>query len=150
MIVRDAERHLQNRGNEAYIDRHQLVPISGPNIEFYENKGEKGITRGKVNPQNYKITVGMDGEVGKLSRGHDEWDDRKREKIVLWKKFANYMTAFGRDQDYPYDDALARRPHEKVSEIAAAGNVVTFYQRFGDVGCWAFCDGHFQASLLFY
>jgi hypothetical protein len=150
VIVRDAERHLQNRGNEAYIDRHQLVPISGPNIEFYENKGEKGISRGKVNPQNYKITVGMDGEVGKLSRGHDEWDDRKREKIVLWKKFANYMTAFGRDQDYPYDDALARRPHENVSEVAAAGNVVTFYQRFGDVGCWAFCDGHFQASLSFY
>jgi serine/threonine protein kinase len=147
VVVRDAERHLQNRSNEAYVDRHQLVPISGPNIEFYENRGEQGISRGKVNPQNYKVMVSKNGEVGKLSRGQDEWDDRKREKIVLWKKFANYMTAFGRDQDYPFDDALARTPHDRLSEIVAAGNVVTFYQRFGDVGCWAFCDGHFQVRL---
>ena len=148
VIVRDAERHLQNRANEAYMDRHQIVPISGPNIEFYENRGEQGISRGKVNPQNYKIFVGPDGETGKLSRGADEWDDRKREKIVLWKKFANYMTAFGRDQDYPYDDALSRVPHERMTEIVPAGNVVTFYQRFGDVGCWAFCDGHFQVCSI--
>ena len=148
VVVRDAERHLQNRSNDAYVDRHQLVPISGPNIEFYENRGEQGISRGKVNPQNYKVAVGKNGEVGKLSRGQDEWDDRKREKIVLWKKFANYMTAFGRDQDYPFDDALARTPHDRLSDIVAAGNVVTFYQRFGDVGCWAFCDGHFQVCPL--
>ena len=148
VVVRDAERHLQNRGNAAYMDRHQIVPISGPNIEFYENRGEQGISRGKVNPQNYKIAVSRDGEAGKLSRGADEWDDRKREKIVLWKKFANYMTAFGRDQDYPYDDALSRGSHERMAEIVAAGNVITFYQRFGDVGCWAFCDGHFQVLAL--
>jgi hypothetical protein len=144
VVVRDAERHLQNRGNEAYLDRHQIVPISGPNIEFYENRGEHGIYRGKINPQNYKIAVSKEGEAGKLSRGGDEWDDRKREKIVLWKKFANYMTAFGRDQEYPYDDALSKTSHERMTETVAAGNVVTFYQRFGDVGCWAFCDGHFQ------
>lgn len=150
VVVRDAERHLQNRGNQAYIDRHQLVPISGPNIEFYENRGEQGIARGKVSPQNYKISVGKNGEAGKLTRGEDEWDDRKREKIVLWKKFANYMTAFGRDQDYPYDEALTRTAHQRNSETVAAGNVVTFYQRFGDVGCWAFCDGHFQVCLLIY
>jgi hypothetical protein len=149
VVVRDAERHLQNRMNEAYLDRHQIIPISGPNIEFYENRGELGISRGKVNPQNYKIPVSRNGEAGKLSRGVDEWDDRKREKIVLWKKFANYMTAFGRDQDYPYDDALSRTSHERMTEIVTAGNVVTFYQRFGDVGCWAFCDGHFQVIALY-
>lgn len=148
VVVRDAERHLQNRGNVSYMDRHQIVPISGPNIEFYENRGEQGICRGKVNPQNYKIVVSGNGEAGKLTRGVDEWDDRKREKIVLWKKFANYMTAFGRDQDYPYDDALSKTPYERMAEMAAAGNVVTFYQRFGDVGCWAFCDGHFQVFPL--
>jgi len=144
VVVRDGERHLQNRSNEAYTDRHQLVPISGPNIEFYENRAEKGVFRGKVNPQNYKVVVGENGETGKLSHGQDEWDNRKREKIILWKKFANYMTAYGRDADYPYDDALTRTPHERMSEIVAAGNVVTFYQRWGDVGCWGFCDGHFQ------
>jgi serine/threonine protein kinase len=147
VVVRDAERHLQQRNNENYVDRHQLVPVTGPNIEFYENRGEKGISRGKVNPANYRVAVNQNGEVGKLSRGQDEWDDRKREKIVLWKKFANYMTAFGRDQDYPFDDALVGAPRDRQNETVAAGNVVTFYQRFGDVGCWAFYDGHFQVRV---
>jgi len=142
VVVRDAERHLQNRGNEAYVDRYQIVPISGPNIEFYENRGEKGVFRGKVNPQNYKVQLGSDGEALRLARGRDDWDNRKREKIMLWKKFANYMTAYGRDQDYPFDDALTRT--QTQAEFAAAGNVVTFYQRWGDVGCWFFADGHFQ------
>lgn len=142
VVVREAERHLQNRANEAYVDRYQIVPISGPNIEFYENRGEKGVFRGKVNPQNYKVQVGPNGEVFKLARGQDDWDNRKREKIMLWKKFANYMTAYGRDQDYPFDDALTRA-HDKA-DFVAAGNVVTFYQRWGDVGCWFFADGHFQ------
>lgn len=141
VVVRDAERHLQNRANPAYVDRHQIVPVSGPNIEFYENKGEQGFSIGKVSPQNFKIAVN-NGEAGKLTRGVDEWDDRKREKIVLWKKFANYMTAFGRDQEY--DDALAPAPQGGKADTVTAGNVVTFYQRWGDVGCWGFCDGHFQ------
>jgi serine/threonine protein kinase len=142
VVVRDAERHLQNRANEAYVDRHQIVPISGPNIEFYENRGEKGVFRGKVNPQNYKVQVTPEGDILRLARGRDDWDNRKREKIMLWKKFANYMTAYGSDQDYPFDDALARTQDQ--AEFAAAGNVVTFYQRWGDVGCWFFADGHFQ------
>ena len=142
VVVREAERHLQNRANEAYVDRNQIVPISGPNIEFYENRGEKGVFRGKVNPQNYKVQVGPEGESLRLARGKDEWDNRKREKIMLWKKFANYMTAYGRDQDYPFDDALSRTQNQ--ADFVAAGNVVTFYQRWGDVGCWFFADGHFQ------
>jgi hypothetical protein len=142
VVVRDAERHLQNRSNGAYVDRHQIVPISGPNIEFYENRGEKGVFRGKVNPQNYKVQVTPEGDILRLARGRDDWDNRKREKIMLWKKFANYMTAYGRDQDYQFDDALARTQDQV--EFAAAGNVVTFYQRWGDVGCWFFADGHFQ------
>jgi serine/threonine protein kinase len=148
VVVRDAERHLQNRANENYVDRYQIVPISGPNIEFYENRAEKGVFRGKVNPQNYKVSVGPNGEVFKLARGLDDWDNRKREKIMLWKKFANYMTAYGRDQDYPFDDALARTQNQ--AEFVAAGNVVTFYQRFGDVGCWFFADGHFQVCSATY
>ncbi|TAQ86051.1 hypothetical protein B7494_g5630 [Chlorociboria aeruginascens] len=140
LIVRDAERHLQNRTNEAYIDRHQVVPISGPSIEFYENKGEQGIWRGKVSPQKFKLVARKDGEGGCMAIGDDEWGSRKRENIILWRKFANYMFTFGRDQDYPHDEAVAR------SDSVAAGNIVTFYQRFGDVGCWGFSDGHFQVS----
>ncbi|KAH8815219.1 hypothetical protein F5884DRAFT_771577 [Xylogone sp. PMI_703] len=147
IVVRDAEWHLQNRGNTQYKDRHQLVPISGRSIEFYENRAEEGICRAKVNPQNFKISVSKDGEAGKLSRGVDEWDDRKREKVVLWKKFANYMTAFGRDQDYSMDEAQMRASAQQKGAASDAGNVITFYQRFGDVGCWAFCDGHFQFNF---
>jgi hypothetical protein len=147
VLVRDAERHLQNRNTVGYINRFQLVPISGPNIEFYESRGEQGISCGQVNPQNYSVSVDSSGKAGKLSRGQDEWDDRKREKIVLWRKFANYMTAYGKDQDFPYDDAVARNQRGNLSEGVGTGNVVTFYQRFGDVGCWGFCDGHFQVSL---
>ena len=147
VVVRNAERHLQNKSNEAYVDRHQIVPISGPNIEFYENRRGKGIARGKVNPRNFKIRVRENGEVARLDRGVDEWDDRKREKIVLWKKFANYMTAYGRDQDYPFDEALARPSRDRQDEVVPPGKVVTFYQRFGDVGCWGFCDGQYQVRI---
>lgn len=146
VLVREAEWHLQNRNALGYADRHQLVPVSGPNIEFYESRGEQGISRGQVNPQNYTVSVDGSGKSGKLSRGRDEWDDRKREKIVLWRKFANYMTAYGKDQDFPYDDAVIRNNSGTKSEAADPGNVVTFYQRFGDVGCWGFSDGHFQVS----
>jgi hypothetical protein len=139
VVVRDAERHLQNRGKESYADRHQLVPVSGPPIEFYENRLEEGISRVKVSPRKFAVTLGKEGGPGRLSRGKNEYDDRKCEKIVLWNKFAKYMTAFGRDQDYPYDDALRRMPDKSES-----GTVVTFYQRFGDVGCWGFSDGYFQ------
>jgi serine/threonine protein kinase len=148
LVIRDADKHLHNRTNESYVDRYQIVPISGPNIEFYENRGENGIWRGKVNPQNYKIQVGINGEVGKLDRGVDEWDDRKRELIILWKKFSNYMITYGKDQDYPNDEVLTRAHLERQQgEITASGNVVTFFQRWGDVGCWGFTDGHYQVSV---
>lgn len=147
VLVRDAEQHLQNRNTVGYLNRLQLVPTSGPNIEFYENRGEQGISCGQVNPQSYSISVDSSGKAGKLSRGNDEWDDRKREKIVLWRKFANYMTAYGKDQDFAYDDAAARNTSGTSSGAVVSGNVVTFYQRFGDVGCWGFCDGHFQVSF---
>lgn len=146
VVVREAERHLQSRDNEAYADRFQIVPISGPNIEFYENRGANGFVRGTVNPQNYKVRVRPNGEVVKLAHGSDDWDNRKREKIMLWKKFANYMSTYGRDQNFPYDDALKRKTTRE--EFVAAGNVVTFYQRLGDVGCWFFADGHFQVCYV--
>ncbi|KAH8603056.1 hypothetical protein B0O99DRAFT_604958 [Bisporella sp. PMI_857] len=143
VMVRDAERHLLSRGNPEYVDRQELVPISGPSIEFYENRGSQGLYRTKVNPQTYKVEVVENEKVGRLPRGVDEWDDRKRERIILWKKFANYMIAYGRDSDYPYEEVLARTSQERIP----SGNVVTFYQRWGDVGCWAFCDGHYQFNF---
>jgi len=147
VVVRDAETHLQNRGNDNYPDRHQLVPISGADIEFYQNNGNEGISCVKVNPQAFS-TSEENGMAGRLTRGKDEWDDRKRQKIVLWKKFANYMTVFGRDQDYPYDDAVNRMSLDNESDSfeEKKTNMVIFYQRFGDVGIWGFRNGSFQVS----
>jgi hypothetical protein len=116
------------------------VPISGQDIEFYENKADEGIVLHKVNPQNY-VVAPEHGSTGRLSRGRDEWDDRKREKIVLWKKFANYMTAYGRDQDCPEDQTMQRH------QLGQDGDMVMFYQRFGDVGCWVFSSGAFQFNF---
>ncbi|KAI9730461.1 MAG: Cell cycle serine/threonine-protein kinase cdc5/MSD2 [Claussenomyces sp. TS43310] len=147
VLVRNAEKHLQNRLNENYADRHQLVPIQGDRIEFFENRGEGGICRVKVSPRDFTVTISPGGKAGTLSRGNDEFDDRKRQKIVLWRKFANYMTAFGKDQDYPYDATLDRTPPDLCSGEPPRVDVVTFYQRFGDVGCWAFFDGHFQFNF---
>ena len=58
------------------------------------------------------------------------------------------MTVFGRDQDHPYDDALNRMSLDGDSDSSDPNksNVVTFYQRFGDVGCWGFRNGSFQVS----
>lgn len=142
IVIPDAEKHLQNRGNVSYTDRHQLVPTSGRKIGFYENRGEEGISRVAVSPQHFTVRPGQNGEPGRLTRGKDEYDDRKREKIVLWNKFARYMTTYGRDQDHPSNEVL--HPTSPQPESTSVADVVTFYQRFGDVGCWGFGDGHFQ------
>jgi hypothetical protein len=153
VIVRDAERHLQNRENMSYPDRHEIVPIRGSPIEFFESRGDSGILCGKVLPINFKLAPsrlgasGRPAESGKLEPGADEWDHRKREKLILWKKFANYMVSYGRDQNYPNDDPPKRDSQESKPENRPSGNVITFYQRWGDVGCWGFGDGHFQFNF---
>lgn len=143
ILVRNGELHLRNRSNPSYPDRYQLIPTSGHNIEFYENNGSKGISGGKISPSNFKLPVSVSGEIGRLPRGTDEWDDRRKANIVLWKKFANYMYTYGRDGDY-MDEVMEKAYAGQSSAAVPAGNFVTFYQRWGDVGCWYFSDGHFQ------
>lgn len=146
MLVHGAERHCQRKDEPSYRDRHQIVPMK-EGIYFYENNGEDGISRARVAPENFVVPVHADGTVGKLSAGKDIYDHRKRERIVLWKKFANYMITYGREMESPEpaEDAPIRVP--TITDFTAApSDVVTFYQRFGDVGCWMFCDGHLQVS----
>ncbi|KAG9247519.1 kinase-like domain-containing protein [Calycina marina] len=146
IVIRDAERHVLSRNRDNYVDKHQIVPVSGHNIEFYENRGAQGLCRTKVNPEAYSATVieNENGEkVYRLESGVDEWDERKRERITLWKKFGNYMIAFGRDTDYPSEEALVSKQRNRIP----SGNAVIFYQRWGDVGCWAFTDGHYQFNF---
>ncbi|KAK3897611.1 hypothetical protein C8A05DRAFT_19658 [Staphylotrichum tortipilum] len=153
LLVHDAERHCLRKDDPGYAARHQIVPMR-EGIYFYENNGEAGISRVRVSPENFVLPVGADGTVGKLSAGRDIYDHRKRERIVLWKKFANYMIAYGRDVESPgspegrspTEDAALRTP-TITDPTAAPADVVTFYQRFGDVGCWMFADGHMQFNF---
>ncbi|KAL2017907.1 hypothetical protein VTK56DRAFT_1563 [Thermocarpiscus australiensis] len=147
LLVHGAERHCQLKDEPSYRDRHQIVPMSG-GIYFYENNGEDGISRVRVAPETFAVPVNADGTVGKLSAGKDIYDHRKRERIVLWKKFANYMIAYGREMEGPgqAEDSPIHVP-TITDPMSAPSDVVTFYQRFGDVGCWMFCDGHMQFNF---
>ncbi len=168
LLIHDAERHIQRREDPSYADRYQIVPMrasagasaaSDEGIYFYENNGEHGIQRVCVDPSRFRVAVDLrTGAAGKLSAGKDVYDHRKRERIVLWKKFANYMLAYGRELDdgAAGDKAAQDRHSARRQQASAAGSdrdpaapsdVVTFYQRFGDVGCWVFCDGHLQFNF---
>lgn len=139
IVVRHGEQHLLHRENKQYVDKDQLIPIiDGKEVEFYENKGEAGQFVCRVPAKQFKASVAP-GRAMRLQRGKDEWDDRKREKLVIWKKFANYMTVFGRDEEHPTDEVVGR-----IDKQMHNGMVVTFYQRLGDVGIWGFYDGSFQ------
>jgi hypothetical protein len=147
MLVHGAERHCQRRDDPSYRDRHQIVPMT-EGIYFYENNGEDGLSRVRVGPETLAIPVHPDGTPGKLAAGSDIYDHRKRERIVLWKKFATYMIAYGREMEGQgqEEESPIRKP-SITDPTAAPSDVVTFYQRFGDVGCWMFCDGHMQVSI---
>ena len=156
LLIHDAERHIQRREDPSYADRHQIVPMSSSGSEgiyFYENNGEQGLGRVRVDPNRFRVAVDpRTGAAGKLSAGKDVYDHRKRERIVLWKKFANYMLAYGRELDGGVDERArdnARKPTPAsvVDHSVIPSDVVTFYQRFGDVGCWVFCDGHLQFNF---
>lgn len=146
LVVRGAERHIQRREDTQYADRQQIVPmgrIEGDGIvRFYENHGENGLRRVCVDASHFRVAVDpRTGAAGKLSAGRDAFDHRKRERIVLWKKFANYMLQYGRELEEP-------KPSDKsASASSSSHDAVTFYQRFGDVGCWVFGDGHLQFNF---
>ena len=52
------------------------------------------------------------------------------------------LAGVGREDDHPRDEPVGRIDSEPHN-----GMVVTFYQRLGDVGIWAFYDGSFQVCL---
>lgn len=142
IFIRSAEKHILRRQDDSYKDRHQPVPMTEP-IKFFENNGEAGLSQVMASPDQFRVSMNEDGTAGKMAPGKDVFQHRKRERIILWKKFANYMIAYGRDEAVPaeedeMDDAMS--PGQK----GTPAELVTFYQRFGDVGCWVFCDGHLQ------
>lgn len=145
VFIRGAEKHILRRQDDSYKDRHQPVPMT-ESIKFFENNGEAGLAQVVVSPDQFRVSLNEDGTAGKMNPGKDVFQHRKRERIILWKKFANYMIAYGRD-DVPVDEDEAdgaMSPGQK----GTPAELVTFYQRFGDVGCWVFCDGHLQVRNL--
>jgi len=148
LLIHEAERHIQRKDDPTYADRHQIVPMS-EGIYFYENNGEEGLCRARVDPEQFRVPVGDDGVVGKLAAGRDIYDHRKRERVMLWKKFANYMLAYGRELEGNggHADETPMRKPTITDPTAAPSDVVTFYQRFGDVSCWVFSDGHLQVCI---
>jgi hypothetical protein len=145
MLVHGAERHALRRNDMSYPDRHQVVPMN-QSIYFYENNGEAGISRVRVSPKAFHVPTNSDGTQGKLAQGKDIYDHRKRERIVLWKKFSNYMIAFGREMNMR-QEVDTQTPIPTADPTTAPNDIVIFYQRFGDVGFWLFCDGHMQVCI---
>ncbi|KAJ8126616.1 hypothetical protein O1611_g7022 [Lasiodiplodia mahajangana] len=145
ILVRGAEQHCSRRQDASYADRHQIVPMTNE-IQFYENNGEVGLSTVFVHPSQFRIVPNEDGTPGKIPTGNDIYDYRKREHLVLWKKFANYMMAYGRDQEGA-DTTGQIESLVSSKQTMPPSDVVTFYQRTGDVGCWAFADGHLQFNF---
>ncbi|EMR62045.1 putative serine threonine protein kinase protein [Eutypa lata UCREL1] len=146
ILVRDAEQHCSRRHDPGYLDRQQIVPMTQA-IQFYENNAESGLSTVFVHPSQFKIEPSADGTPGKVPLGRDIYDYRKREHLILWKKFANYMMAYGRDQDATTDDTGLVQVPTTTKQVMPPNDVVTFYQRIGDVGCWVFADGHLQFNF---
>ncbi|KAK2591688.1 Cell cycle serine/threonine-protein kinase cdc5/MSD2 [Conoideocrella luteorostrata] len=145
VFIRGAEKHILRRQDESYLDRNQPIPMTEP-IKFFENNGESGLSEVNVSPEHFRVAVNDDGTAGKMNPGKDIYQHRKRERIILWKKFANYMIAYGRDENLPIEEVDGQgvmSPGQK----GTMAELVTFYQRFGDVGCWVFCDGHIQFNF---
>lgn len=143
VFIRGAERHILRRQDETYADRNQAVPMT-ENIKFFENNGESGLAEATLDPEQFRVPVNEDGTAGKMNPGKDIYQHRKRERIILWKKFANYMIAYGRDEAIASMDPDSPAPDQQKKP---SPELVTFYQRFGDVGCWVFCDGHLQFNF---
>ncbi|KAL8403646.1 hypothetical protein RB594_008775 [Gaeumannomyces avenae] len=139
-LVHEGENHFIRRRDPAYPDRLQAVPMTR-SIPFYEHNGEQGFSTLNVNPESFRVELTGDGEAAKMTYGKNIWEHRRRERIVLWKKFANYMLTYSRD----FDPELM--PTRTADPADDGKDVVMFYQRFGDVGCWLFGDGHMQFNF---
>lgn len=143
LVVHNAETHLVRRAQDPnYVDKHQMAP-QNENVHYFELQGEAGISRVLIPAQTY-WTNDADGMAGRMETGKDVYDYRKRERLIIWRKFANYMMQYGRDGSGKDDPELL----PTITEPGLPPNdVVILYQRFGDVGCWVFCDGHMQFNF---
>ncbi|KAI9835742.1 MAG: hypothetical protein M1819_001920 [Sarea resinae] len=143
VVVRSGEAHLQKQCDPSYAGRLQIVPmVDHQPIEFFENHGDDGFKRALVNAKRFKLKVLDDGSVEKLGPSEDCFENKKRQTVVLWRKFANYMcNTLGKDEGG--DDGEL----EGGGLRAGRKNFIRFYQRLGNVGVWGFGTGIFQFNF---
>lgn len=148
IAVRGGENHLKKRALETYPEKNQIVPKDGQPIEFFENRGDRGIKRIAVPPNEFQVEVGKSGIAEKFGPGKDSYEYQKRKSVWLYDKFANYMTkGLGKSEDVAVK--AAAKPTTSAKGKPSRTSIrpfVKFYQRIGNVGVWGFGNGSFQVS----
>ena len=154
IVVPGADEHLRQRSlpehKNTYVERHQIVPRSGANITFLENRADAGLQRINVPATRFEVNVGKNGQPDKLAPVPDTYENERRRMVSLWDKFARYMTQTLGGDPKPADRATSAHPlspSSAPSAAAAAEHFVTFYQRLGNVGVWAFASGAVQFNF---
>jgi hypothetical protein len=146
IIVRHGERHVQSKDAATYAERHQIVPLQGSPIEFFENRGRDGLERVVVAPEEFKIKAVKGSIADKLGPGRDRVDTHRRKTVQLWRNFANYMVhVLGNSEDESTVN-VTETPRDLNQDRSSP--FLKFYQRFGDVGVFGFGDGSFQVSVI--
>jgi hypothetical protein len=155
VVVRDGERHIRRKARSVddgkqqpiyYSEADQLVPRTGPSVEFYENRdddllGCRGIRRALIPPSLFDARSSKALKIRSTS-GNDleRADAEKIKRMKLVDQFGKYMIgALGRHGDEGIMD-------EDLPQHNSA-QFVKFYQRLGNVGIWGFGDGAFQFNF---
>ncbi|KAJ5463666.1 hypothetical protein N7475_008610 [Penicillium sp. IBT 31633x] len=155
VVVRDGERHIRRKARSVddgkqqpiyYSEADQLVPRTGPLIEFYENRdddllGCRGIRRALISPSLFDVKSSKAMKIRTNSGTDiDRADAEKIKRMKLVDQFGKYMIgALGRHGDEGIMD-------EDLPQHNSA-QFVKFYQRLGNVGIWGFGDGAFQFNF---
>ncbi|MDI1488184.1 MAG: Cell cycle serine/threonine-protein kinase cdc5/MSD2 [Ramalina farinacea] len=147
IVVPGAENHLRQRkaGTASYPDITQLVPLRGPAIEFVENCGLDGLKRVIIPASTYRTEPSDSGTEGRLGPGLDSFDHERRKKLCLWDKFGKYMTQTPCKEDHEAADSPLDNPPPSSSKVTAP--FITFYERLGNTGIWAFSDTSLQFNF---
>lgn len=142
IVVRGGEEHLRKSKLVTDTKKHRIVPEDGQPVEFYENYGDGGIKRVLVQPAEFQMEVGPDGNVEKLNPGKDTFEFQKKKTVWMYHKFAKYMTqSSGKGEE---DQGSPAHEGGKKNGKTVAKAFVKFYQRIGNVGVWGFGSGTFQ------
>ncbi|KZF26095.1 Pkinase-domain-containing protein [Xylona heveae TC161] len=142
ILVRDGEKHMKRKASPSYPEKEEIVPQSGDPIEFLENRGEEGFVRSRVDAGMFKVTYDGEG-TGRLYPGVDTYENRKKETVMIWKKFAHYMHSTLREDE----DAASEGEGPASATGSQSKPCVKFFQRLGNVGVWGFVNGTFQFNF---